>query len=164
VEHLRPEARGNILGVEAQVWSETIKGSDMLEYYLLPKMIGFSESAWSDERRWEQVEDRESRTAMIGEDWNVFANIMAWKELPKLAYLNGGYNYRLPPPGAIIEEGMLKANVEYPGLTIRYTVDGTEPTVTSPLLDGPVAVSDVVRLKCFDAAGRASRQIIIGPQ
>ena len=61
VEHLKPEARKNILGVEAQVWSETIKGRDMLEYYTLPKLIGFAESAWAPERDWETIEDRVER-------------------------------------------------------------------------------------------------------
>lgn len=157
VEHLKPEARTNILGVEAQVWSETIKGRDMLEYYLLPKLIGFSESAWSAERAWETIGNKEQREKLIRKEWNVFASTLAAKELPRLHYLNNGYNYRVPPPGAIIEDGMLKANVEFPGLIIRYTTDGTEPTAQSQQYTAPVQVSGNVKLKSFDAAGMPGR-------
>lgn len=159
VEHLKPEARKNILGVEAQIWSETIKGRDMMEYYMLPKLVGFAESAWTKERKWETIEDRETREASMQEGWNAFANSLAREELPRLSYMNSGYNYRVPAPGAIIEEGELKANVEYPGLIIRYTLDGSEPSGTSAAYQSPVKVSGEVKLKCFDLAGKSSKTI-----
>jgi hexosaminidase len=161
VEHLKPEARKNILGVEAQIWSETIKGRQMLEYYMLPKLIGFSESAWTSERTWETIGKKGERENVIRQDWNVFANTLAKKDLPRLSYLNGGYNYRVPAPGAIIEDGKLKANVEYPGLIIRYTTDGTEPTVNSLQYQNPVNVTGNILLKSFDASGKASRTVEI---
>lgn len=156
-EKLKPEARKNILGLEAELWSETIKGRDMMEYSILPKLLGFSESAWSAQRSWETVDDKAARDKMIATGWNVFANSIAQREIPKLHYLNGGYNYRLPLPGAIIENGTLKANVDLPGLAIRYTTDGSEPTDKSALYSAPVQVSGPVKLKSFDKAGRGSR-------
>ena len=159
VEHLKPEARKNILGVEAQIWSETIKGKDMMEYYMLPKLIGFAESAWSKERVWETIDDKSKREASILDGWNVFANSLAKEELPRLSYLNGGYNYRIPAPGAIVEEGELRANTEYPGLIIRYTTDGSEPSEQSPQYKVPLKVGGDVKLKCFDMPGKASKTI-----
>ncbi|MBT1698872.1 carbohydate-binding domain-containing protein [Fulvivirgaceae bacterium PWU4] len=158
-ERLKPEARKNILGVEAQLWSETIKGREMVEYYMLPKLIGFSESAWSPAREWETLPDQAKREASMDREWNVFANTLGTRELPRLNYLHGGYNYRIPPPGAIVADGMLKANVEYPGLTIRFTLDGSEPDARSAVYEGPVSVASPVMLKCFDAAGRGSRVV-----
>ncbi len=157
VEQLKPEARKNILGVEAQIWSETIKGREMLEYYMLPKLIGFAESAWSAERKWETINDKAEREILIQKEWNLYANTLAKQELPRLNYLNGGYHYRVPPPGAVIENGMLKANTEFPGLIIRYTTDGSEPSENSPQYQQPVAISGDALLKCFDGSGRASR-------
>lgn len=159
LEALHPEARKNIIGIEAQLWSETIKGRDMVEYYMLPKLLGFAESAWSPERRWETEADRIRRLKEINEDWNRFANSIAQKEFPKLAKLNGGYNYRVPGAGAIIENGLLKANSALPGISIHYTIDGTEPTLQSPLYTKPVPVSGSVKLKTFDASGRAGRTV-----
>jgi hexosaminidase len=161
VEHLKAESRKNILGVEAQVWSETIKGRDMLEYYLLPKLIGFAESAWAPQRSWETIEDKTQRESKIQLEWNGYANTLAKKELPRLSSLNGGYNYRVPPPGAVIEDGMLKANVEYPGLVIRYTTDGSEPTANSTLFTEPVKVTGKVILQSFDLLGKSSGLTIV---
>lgn len=160
-EMLKPSARKNIIGLEAQLWSETIKGQDMLEYYMLPKLFGFAQSAWSATRAWENVADSVTREKIIQEKWNGFANTIAIKDLPRLSYLNGGYNYRIPPPGAILENGELKANTALPGLIIKYTTDGTEPGVNSANYSTPVKVSGTIKLKCFDLAGKGSRTVTL---
>ena len=157
---LKPEARKRILGVEAQLWSETIKGRSMIEYYALPKLLGFAESAWSKEREWETIEDAAKRKNLMDDQWNVFANTLAQKELPRLNYLNGSYNYRIPLPGGIIEDSRLLANIEFPGLELRYTTDGSEPTQNSTLYDGPVEVSGEVKIRAFDSSGKMSRVVI----
>jgi hexosaminidase len=88
---------------------------------------------------------------------------LAKKELPRLSYLNKGYNYRIPPPGCVIEGDTLKANVEYPGLIIRYTSDGTEPTHHSNRFDKTLRISGkgTIKLKSFDIAGKASRSVTV---
>ena len=161
LERMKPEARQNVRGVEAQLWSETVKGRDMAEYYMLPKLLGFAESAWAAQRPWETIEDKAAREKSMSAGWNVFANTLAQKDLPRLARLNGGYNYRLPPPGALVEAGLLKANVALPGLTIRYTTDGSEPTVQSTPYSRPVTVSGTIKLKSFDVVGRSSRAVTV---
>lgn len=158
---LKPEAWKNILGVQAQIWSETIKGPEMLEYYYLPRLIAFSETAWSPERKWETMENKTARDKQLNADWNRMANAMAARELPRLSVLNGGYNYRIPLPGAIVQEGMLYANVQFPGLEIRYTTDGSEPNMQSQLYTGPVKVSGTVKLKSFVQGGKSSRTSIV---
>lgn len=158
-EMLKPSARKNIIGVEAQIWSETIKGQDMLEYYMLPKLFGFAQSAWSAMRPWENVSDSATREKIISDQWNVFANTIAVKDMPRLRYMNGGYNYRVPTPGALMENGELKANSSLPGLIIRYTTDGTDPQVTSPAYTSPVKLSGNIKLRSFDAAGKGSRVV-----
>ncbi|MEZ4902539.1 MAG: family 20 glycosylhydrolase [Spirosomataceae bacterium] len=158
---LKPEARKNIIGVECQLWSETVKGRDMMEYYILPKLMGFAESAWSAERPWENMTDRTVREKIIQASWNIFANTLAQKELPRLSYLNESYNYHLPLPGALIENGMLKANVAFPGLTIRYTTDGSEPNDQSAIYKNTIRAVGKIKLKSFDAAGKASRMVAL---
>lgn len=160
LERLRPENARNIVGLQAQLWGETIKGNEMLEYSALPKLIGYAESAWTKERPWENQKNADIRKKQMDEGWNVFANTLAKRELPKLSKLNGGYNYRIPQPGAIIENGVLRANVEYPGLVVRYTTDGSEPTLQSTVYSVPTEVSGEVKLKAFDMAGRSSRTIV----
>ncbi|GIS72724.1 MAG: hypothetical protein CM1200mP10_23010 [Candidatus Neomarinimicrobiota bacterium] len=57
----------------------------------------------------------------------------------------------------MVENGLLKANVEFPGLDLRYTIDGSEPTLESSLFTAPIEVSGIVKIRAFDAAGNSSR-------
>ncbi|GHB78323.1 family 20 glycosylhydrolase [Persicitalea jodogahamensis] len=164
MEKLRRDARKNIIGVEAQLWSETVKGRAMMEYLMLPKLMGFAESAWAKARDWEEMPPGENRQKTVGEAWNIFANTLAARDLPKLSRLNGGYNYRIPLPGAIIEDGSLKANVALPGLRIFYTTNGTEPTMKSAEYSAPVKISGSVKLKAFDKSGRSGKSTSIAGQ
>lgn len=162
MERINKNSRDKILGIQAQLWGETILGPEMLEYSLLPKLAGFAESAWAKERIWETTPDKQLREKQIAEDWNAFANALAVHELPRLSVLFGGYNYRIPPPGALLKNNKLFANTEYPGLIIRYTTDGTEPDEKSPVYSEAVDVSvNQVTLKSFDLSGQSSRTITV---
>jgi len=154
-ERLKEKNKKNIIGVQAQLWSETIKGDGMLEYFYLPKIIGFSETAWK-ERKWETIDDRRVREKEILKSWNIFANTIARKDLPRLYSIFGGFNYRIPSPGGVIENGLLKANTEFPGLEIRYTLDGVDPTKNSALYEKPFKVTQNVKLRSFDSSGNSS--------
>ena len=151
------KAYHRIKGLQAELWSETVKGGTMAEYYYLPKLIGFAERAWAGQASWGRISDPGERRAAMDADWNLFANKVGQRELPRIDYLHGGYNYRLPPPGAVIRDGMLHANIDFPGLEIRYTTDGTEPGMDSPQYTGPVEVSGKVLLRSFNTRGRGSR-------
>jgi hexosaminidase len=160
---IRPDAKKNIIGVEAQLWSETIKGREMVEYYTFPKIIGFAESGWARERSWENQTNVSLRNTQIQEGWNAFANAIAQREYPKLAKWNEGYVYRIAAPGAKIENGMVYANVEFPGLEIRYTLDGSEPDNNASIYTAPFSVAGSVKLKAFDRSGNSSSTVQVSP-
>jgi hexosaminidase len=162
MERLRQEAYSRILGLQAELWSETVKGGTMAEYYYLPKLIGFAERAWAGQGSWATIADQETMIAARDKDWNRFANMVGQREMPRLDYLHGGYAYRLPPPGGIIREGMLYANIDFPGLTIRYTTDGSDPGAGSQVYSEPVEVTGDVKLCSFDTRGRKSRISYVG--
>ncbi|MFW5725405.1 MAG: beta-N-acetylhexosaminidase, partial [Bacteroidota bacterium] len=165
MERLLPGARENILGIQGQLWSETIIGPQRLEYYLLPKLLGLAQSAWGAERTWESMAITRSRNELVRKQWNVFANTLGQRELAKLSQLFGGYHYRVPLPGATIREGILRANTEFPGLTIRFTLDGSQPHAGSTLYTEPVPIAaDVVKLKAFDSGGGESKTIEISQE
>jgi len=157
MERLMENAHQRIIGLQAELWSETVKGGTMAEYYYLPKLLGFAERAWKGQASWGAVEDQEDRVAAMNRDWNRFANIVGQREMRRLDYLFGGFNYRIPPPGAVIRDGLLYANVDFPGLTLRYTTDGSEPGADSPVYSEPVEVSGNVMVRAFDTRGRGSR-------
>ena len=163
MERLNESARENILGVQAQLWSETIKGREMMEYYILPKLLGFAESAWSRERVWESIADKEAREEKADIGWNEMANRIGKSEFNKLDHMFGGFAYRIPPPGAVLKQKRLFANIADPGLIIRYTTDGNEPGPSSPKYEGPVEIDPgiTVKLKAFNQVGRGSRTTIL---
>ena len=154
-------AYNRVKGLQAELWSETVKGGTMAEYYYLPKLIGFAERAWVGQAKWGRTSNQTERVAAMDKDWNRFANIVGKREMPRLDHLHGGYNYRLPPPGAVIEAGKLHANINFPGLEIRYTIDGTDPGPDSPVYTEPVEVSGKVSLRSFDTRGRSSRISVV---
>jgi hexosaminidase len=146
-EKLTEQGSKNIVGVQGELWSETVKGPELLEYYLFPKMLGYVERAWAPDPEWAQLPKRSQRLAGLDQAWNNFANAIAQRELARLDYLWDDVNYRVPLPGAIIDQGKLKANVAFPGLVIRYTLDGSDPKP--------------VRLKSFTATGKSSRASVL---
>ncbi len=156
---LTAAGRRNVLGIQGQLWGENAKGREVMEYLAFPKLLGLAERAWAARPAWAETTDRTAGERLSATAWNEFANRLGQRELPRLDRFQGGVDYRLPPPGAEIEGGMLRANVAFPGLEIRYATG--EPTVDSPLYEGPVAVEGRVRLKSFDTRGRGSRTVVV---
>ncbi len=161
MEALTPKGLQNILGLQGQLWSETIHGQDELEYLLLPKLFGLAERAWSPQPAWAKMNNATQRAAALDTAWNAFANTIGQRDLPRLDYLFNGYHYRIAPPGAVVENGLLKANTEFPNQQIHYTTDGTEPTINSTLYEKTVQVNGMVKLKAFDTRGRGSRTSVV---
>lgn len=161
MQSLSPQGQKNILGIQAQLWSETLTKEGLWEYYMLPKMLGLAERAWSPQPQWAAITNLAAVDAAREQAWNQFANTLGQVTLHQLAHLSGGFAYRLPPPGARIEGGMLSANTAFPGLSIRYTTDGEEPTLESVLWEKSVSVQGKIRLATFDRAGNRSRVVAI---
>jgi hexosaminidase len=160
-QHLKMEAQKNIVGMQAQLWSETIKGSKMLEYFLAPKLFAFAEKTWSNAPSWESESTISKRVNSIWAAWADIANQIGQREFSRLDFLFDGYNYRIAPPGAVIEDGLLKANVVFPGFTIRYTQDGSEPDINSKEYTKPIKVSGPIKIRSFNKFGRASKTFIV---
>ena len=77
------------------------------------------------------------------------------RDLPRLSYYNGGYDYRVPKPGISLQDGKYFSNVEFPGLTIRYTTNGKDPDAGSKVYTGPVNYNGgVIKFRAFDPKGR----------
>ena len=159
LERLTPDGRQNIVGLQGQLWSETIKGREMLEYYSIPKMLGLAERAWVGTPSWAGIEDATERNAVLDQAWNVFANSLAQREFPRLDHLFGGFNYRIAPPGVVVEDGKLHANSAFPGMSIRYTTDGSDPDINSQPYEEPVEAAGTLKISIFNTKGRCSRTV-----
>ena len=86
--------------------------------------------------------------------WVTFLNVIGKRELPRLSYYNGGYNYRVPKPGVISQAGKYAANIRSPGLTIRYTTDGKDPDAKSKIYNDAVTNDGkTIRFRAFNTKG-----------
>lgn len=133
-----------VLGVQGSLWSDQFIHGTVLqeivpidenrseayfEYLTFPRMMAVSEVGWAPESK-KDFKDFQSRVAT---------------QYPRLDYME--VSYRVPEP--IIEsmkevpgglEFTLAPAVE--GAEIRYTTDGSYPTVHSPIYTSPVTVAD----------------------
>ena len=158
-ERLTEFGKNNIVGIQGLLWAETVISPERMEYMILPKLLGLAERAWSPEPDWAVEKDSVKSEAQYQQAWSQFANVLGKRELPRLDRYSGGFRYRLPLPGAIVQNGKVTANVQLPGLTIRYTTDNTEPTVKSKIYTGPIIETGAVKLRVFDTIGRGGKSV-----
>lgn len=107
----------NILGIQGQLWSETVRTASQFEQLVYPRLIPLAERAWH-KAAWE---GDKPDTAARDKSWASFAQTIALKEMPVMA--QAGVDFYLPPPGAIRQNGKLLANTAFPGLEIEYSLD-----------------------------------------
>jgi hexosaminidase len=161
-DRLTDYGKSNILGIQGQLWAENIRSTATLEYLLFPKMLALAERAWAPDPRWAKENNHGKRLALYQEAWSVFVNTIGKKELPRLtAYPDGAVQYRIPPVGADILDGILIANIQIPGFDIRYTTDGTEPTTKSRIYTKPLTEKGNITLCAFSKDGRKGRTITL---
>lgn len=153
-------------GLSAQLWSETVRNDEQYEYMVFPRVLAAAERAWH-RAEWENnykvgVEYSQDsqlvNQSALNQDYNRFANVLGQRELAKLE--KAGIDYRLPVPGARIDNGYLTMNVQFPGVSLQYSLDGQQ------WLDfdasNPPQVSGEVALRSTSASGiRFSRVTVI---
>lgn len=157
-------APGRVLGLQGQLWGENALSRARIEYLAAPRLLALAERAWSPDPRWQDIADADERAGRIALDWNEFANRLGQRALAQLDQAPLAYAYRLPPPGAVFEDGRVHANVAFPGLVLRYSFDGAEPDAasaryTAPLFAPPGAAT--FRIASFDTRGRKSRVVTL---
>lgn len=157
-----------IYGLSGQLWSEAVRTDDQVEYMLFPRILPLAERAWH-KAEWEN--DYQAGREYVGgktqhvsqqnlaNDWARFATIVGVKELPRLD--RAGVAYRIPVPGAKIENGVLLANLSYPGLVIEYSLGESDHWQTYSA-QHPPKVNGSVKVRAKNALGtRTSRVEIV---
>ena len=83
---LRPDDYiGDIIGVEAALWSSQLRSFDDVTYQMLPKGLGVAERAWNTYKEWASEKD-------FHEDFDRFYSILRNHEMPE--WKKQGYAYR----------------------------------------------------------------------
>jgi len=129
----------NIIGVQGQLWGETLRNFAQVQYLCFPKMLGLSERAWNASPAWGDHLDDE---AAYNDARHQFNLKVGSRELPPAAQprlITSAWGLR----GIRVADGKLLINAQYPGEVVTYTLDGSEPTLDSPRWTAPVALPDV---------------------
>ena len=122
---------------------------EQVEYMLLPRLLALSEVVWT-RKDLRDLRDFSGRLVSHYE---------------RLAAM--GVNFRLPPPESLggrrisFAPVLIDVGLPYLGAKVRYTLDGSEPALDSPLYSQPVEItqSAILKARTFLAGGRASRTL-----
>ena len=86
------EAKENIIGVQAQLWSETIRSFDHVTYYVFPKVCGVFERAWNASPDWEGTVRSDDPAFMSGLDR--YYSTVVTREMPYYDQMQINYRKR----------------------------------------------------------------------
>lgn len=138
----------NILGMQGQVWSETIRTPSQLNEMVYPRLIALAQKAWH-KAAWESNNDSEQQA----KSWAQFASVLVHKEFGRLT--QDDVEYYLPVPGGQIVNGKLEANVDLPEMVIQYSEDNGDSWQE---YTKKVSVAGDVLLRTIAIDGRYSRE------
>jgi len=153
-DRLTDYGRSNVVGIQGNLFSETLNAEGKLDYKLVPKLLGLAERAWASEPDWAREKDEAKSASLFREAWSAFVNVVGKRELPRLDRESPAWAYRIPTPGLVADGGTVRCSLEIPGFVLRYTTDGTEPTAKSPEVRGPIPLARDLRVAAFDNNGR----------
>ena len=159
---LKPSKRDNLIGIQSQLWTETVTNDLILDQMLIPNLIVFAERAWAKQPNWISNTPAKQEQKMM-KDWNRFLNLLGKRTLRILNHQFPKFIYDLPKPGGIIKNDSLYVRSPFPGLEVRYSLDGSVPNHTSKIYQHPILVDfdEVVVLRSFDAQLNGGKPISV---
>ncbi len=139
---LDSRAAANIMGAQANTWTEYIPTETRADYMIMPRMTALSEVLWTNRN------DYKGYLARLVHHYD------------RLDRLN--INYRLPElegftqKNAFVDNVVLDVKPPVKGLSLHYTTDGSLPDLQSPALEKPLTIDNKVTIKlaAFTSGGR----------
>jgi hexosaminidase len=131
----------NIIGAQANIWTEWIPSERRADYMYMPRMTALAEVLWTNKKNYPSYLQRLNA------------------HYSRLDILN--VHYRLPDLSGFLSSNVFTnqdtLRVEKPlaGLTIRYTTDNSAPGISSTILDKPLIINQpqTIRMAAFRADG-----------
>jgi len=144
----------HVKGLEATLFTETVRDPARIDYMVMPRLIAVAERAWAQDPAWAVEADPAKAAPLQRAAWSGFANALGQRVLPRLDLDGSNLAYRIAPPGLMADGERVLVNYVTPGFTLRYTVDGSEPSAASKPVDGPIMERGLIRVAAFDRNGR----------
>src|SRR5207249_9155676 len=83
-DRLTDYGRAHIVGIQGNLWSETLGGEVRLKYMMLPKLFGLAERGWAPDPDWARERDPAKSELLYREASSRFVNVVGQRELPRL--------------------------------------------------------------------------------
>ena len=159
---MNPENADNFLGIQSQLWTETVGNEMIFDALFFPNLIVFSERSWAPRPEWITLKGEKQIPAM-NVAWNQFSNTLGQRQLPLIDQRLKPWAYDIPKAGAIIKQNKLYIKQAFPGMEIRYTLNGSIPTEHDLLYQKPVKINPKakVKIRVFNAKRRGGKTIEI---
>lgn len=144
IDSLSAAQKALILGAQGNLWCEWIPSRERMQYMIMPRMLALAENCWVEPS---------------AKDWERFKKSLV-AQFPRLDRMN--VNYRIPDlegfyeTNAFIGEGTVEISCLAPDVEIRYTTDGSVPTLESAVYAGPIPVTETTdfTFRTFRANGK----------
>lgn len=139
---LNAEEAKSIIGAQANIWTEMIPSERRADYMYMPRLTALAEMLWTN-----QSDKYDSYLKRLVKQYSRMDAMQINYRLPDLPGLLNEYVFT--------DEGKLSISKPLPGLTIRYTTDGSLPDTKSPELPSPLSIkqSELVRVAAFTPNG-----------
>ncbi len=143
------EEASNILGIQANLWSERIPSFKRLQYQAFPRFFAISENGWVT-----QEKDFENFNKRVTTQYDRLDALGVYYYLPTVK----GLDRKI----AFVDSATVKLNLAYAleGTEIYYTLDGSVPTKASLKYETPFVVKDTIEIKARAYRGNIYNDLI----
>lgn len=139
-----PELQKKILGVQGNIWCESIPSRERMQFMVVPRMTAIAELGWSDPKQ---------------KNWDAFTQRLS-NHFERLQVMD--INYRIPDltgfcnSNVFVNEGTVCVSCMDPNAKIHYTTDGSTPTLESPEYTTPIKITETTdfKFRTFHANGK----------
>ncbi|MFI3286549.1 MAG: family 20 glycosylhydrolase [Rikenellaceae bacterium] len=144
-DELEGDERECIMGVQANLWSEYMYNTSLVEYQLYPRACALAEVAWSQVER----KDYEDFSRRIN---NAYVRLDSYDvnyHIPQPEQPNGSINHI-----AFVDDAQVEFTTSRP-IEMVYTLDGSEPTPDSTPYESPLKFtkSGVLKIRSLLPSG-----------
>ena len=138
---LTGDARDRIIGAQANMWTERIPSEKRADYMDFPRMTALAELTWTHRQDFDGYLER------LDTHYKIWDALHIHYRLPDMEGFTGN--------NVLIDSALFMVSPPAKGLTVRYTLDGSFPTMHSPSLKTPLVIrkSSDIRLAAFTAGG-----------